>query len=98
MARRCDLCGKKAVAGHNVSYSKRRTARRFLPNLRFMTLNGQRIKTCMKCLKKMKNENKVVSSKYKILSKEQKTTEIKNPEVIKETIKIRKPVRKLKLG
>lgn len=59
MARRCDLCNKKAVAGHNVSYSKRRTSRRFLPNLRFITFEGQRIKTCMKCLKKLKNEGKV---------------------------------------
>lgn len=63
MARRCDLCNKKAVSGHNVSYSKRRTARRFMPNLRFITLGGQRIKTCMKCLKKLKNEGKIVMKK-----------------------------------
>lgn len=29
----CDLTGKKALKGNNVSHSKRRTKRRFYPNL-----------------------------------------------------------------
>ncbi|MGB1039150.1 MAG: 50S ribosomal protein L28, partial [Bacteroidia bacterium] len=33
MSRVCDLTGKKAMAGNNVSHSKRRTKRRFYPNL-----------------------------------------------------------------
>ncbi len=33
MSRVCDLTGKKAMSGNNVSHSKRRTKRRFYPNL-----------------------------------------------------------------
>ncbi|NEN22572.1 50S ribosomal protein L28 [Cryomorpha ignava] len=33
MPRICQLTGKKAMVGNNVSFSKRRTKRRFLPNL-----------------------------------------------------------------
>ena len=38
MARRCFVSGKKPMAGHNVSHSKRRTNRRFLPNLQHSSL------------------------------------------------------------
>lgn len=33
MAKVCQVTGKRPVAGNNVSHSKRRTKRRFLPNL-----------------------------------------------------------------
>jgi large subunit ribosomal protein L28 len=33
MARECQLTGKKVMVGNNVSHSKRRTKRRFYPNL-----------------------------------------------------------------
>mgnify|MGYP000335686315 FL=1 len=33
MARICQLTGKRPIAGNNVSHSKARTRRRFLPNL-----------------------------------------------------------------
>ena len=33
MSRVCQLTGKRPIAGNNVSHSKRRTKRRFLPNL-----------------------------------------------------------------
>jgi len=33
MSRICQITGKKAVVGNNVSHSKRRTKRTFLPNL-----------------------------------------------------------------
>lgn len=33
MSRVCELTGKRPIAGNNVSHSKRRTKRRFLPNL-----------------------------------------------------------------
>ncbi|RMD78268.1 MAG: 50S ribosomal protein L28 [Chloroflexi bacterium] len=33
MARRCDLTGKGPSFGHHVSFSKRRTNRRWLPNV-----------------------------------------------------------------
>ena len=33
MSRVCDLTGKKALSGNNVSHSNRKTKRRFYPNL-----------------------------------------------------------------
>ena len=33
MSRVCELTGKRPIAGNNVSHSKRKTKRRFLPNL-----------------------------------------------------------------
>jgi len=33
MARVCQVTGKRPLSGNNVSHSKRRTKRRFLPNL-----------------------------------------------------------------
>ena len=38
MSRKCDLTGKKALVGHKVSHSNRKTKRRFLPNLVNVTL------------------------------------------------------------
>ena len=38
MSWRCDLTGKKALVGHKVSHSNIKTLRRFLPNLRNVTL------------------------------------------------------------
>jgi len=38
MARRCDLTGKKPLSGHKVSHSNVKTKRRFMPNLRNVTL------------------------------------------------------------
>ena len=63
MARKCDLCGKGVQFGHNVSHSKRRTKRLFLPNLKTkrMRVNGviKQVKLCMKCLKRAKKFGKV---------------------------------------
>jgi ribosomal protein L28 len=33
MSRVCQITGKRPITGNNVSHSKRRTKRRFLPNL-----------------------------------------------------------------
>ena len=33
MSRICELTGKKAITGHNVSFSNRKTKRKFYPNL-----------------------------------------------------------------
>jgi large subunit ribosomal protein L28 len=38
MSWRCELTGKKPLAGHKVSHSNTKTKRRFLPNLRNVTL------------------------------------------------------------
>ena len=40
MSRVCALTGKKVQFGHNVSHSKRRTNRRFQPNLQKVTLTS----------------------------------------------------------
>ena len=41
MSRVCALTGKKVQFGHNVSHSKRRTNRRFQPNLQKVTLESE---------------------------------------------------------
>ncbi len=55
MARRCDICGKKSGSGHNVSHSKRRTNRRWHPNIQPATLQlegvATRVKICTRCLR-----------------------------------------------
>jgi large subunit ribosomal protein L28 len=44
MARRCELSGKGVLTGNNVSHAKRRTKRRFLPNLCNVTLESEALK------------------------------------------------------
>jgi large subunit ribosomal protein L28 len=55
MARECEICGKKPQYGHNVSHSKVRTNRRFLPNLQVGRVRvGDRIvkaRVCTRCLR-----------------------------------------------
>ena len=41
MSRTCELTGKKAMSGNNVSHAKNRTKRKFLPNLNNVTLNSE---------------------------------------------------------
>lgn len=45
MASRCELTGKRAQHGHNVSFSLRRTKRTFKPNLQKKTfvVDGQKV-------------------------------------------------------
>lgn len=45
MASRCELTGKSAQTGNKVSFSRRRTRRKFKPNLQKKTfvVNGQKI-------------------------------------------------------
>ncbi len=44
MASKCDLTGKRAMSGNNVSFSLRRTKRKFKPNLQTKTvvINGKK--------------------------------------------------------
>ena len=52
---KCELCGKTPQFGHNVSHSKRRTNRRWTPNIHpvTITINGQakKMKLCTRCLR-----------------------------------------------
>ena len=51
----CDLCGKSPQFGHNVSHSKRRTNRDFLPNVHRSTVvidgQTQKLNLCTRCLR-----------------------------------------------
>lgn len=55
MSRKCEICGKGPQFGHNVSHSKVRTNRRFLPNLQtgLVNIHGQirRARVCTRCLR-----------------------------------------------
>ena len=41
MSRTCELTGKKAMSGNNVSHAKNRTKRKFFPNLNNVTLTSE---------------------------------------------------------
>ncbi|MDP2729820.1 MAG: 50S ribosomal protein L28 [Dehalococcoidales bacterium] len=60
---KCDLCGKIPQFGHNVSHSKRRTNRRWMPNIHPATLiiegKEKRLNLCTRCLR----------SQYKVAKK-----------------------------
>ncbi len=51
----CQICGKGAIFGHNVSHSKRRTNRRWLPNIQKtkIMLNDEltSVRVCTRCLR-----------------------------------------------
>ena len=55
MAAVCDICAKKPSFGHNVPWSKKKTNRRWNPNIQRVraTVNGtaQRVHVCTSCLK-----------------------------------------------
>ena len=65
MALQCFNCGKGVMYGHNVSHAKNRTRRIFKPNLhsvRIVTNGvGKKIKLCTKCLRTIKNKNKIIA-------------------------------------
>src|SRR5665811_515228 len=50
MARRCELSGKAVLTGNNVSHAKRRTRRRFLPNLCNVTLQSDTLKKSVRLI------------------------------------------------
>lgn len=55
MAKRCEICGKGPMSGNNVSHSKRRTRRRFMPNLHpaALSVGGrvQKVSACTRCIR-----------------------------------------------
>jgi large subunit ribosomal protein L28 len=55
MAKRCEICGKGPMSGNNVSHSKVRTRRRFMPNLHatHAVLGGRRVqvRACTRCIR-----------------------------------------------
>ncbi len=55
MSKVCSVCGKKPVAGNNVSHAHNKTKRRFMPNLQKIRIfeNGtnSRKYVCTRCIK-----------------------------------------------
>ncbi len=55
MARMCEICGKKPMAGNHVSHAHNRVPRRFLPNLQRVraVVDGsvKRVLVCTNCIK-----------------------------------------------
>ncbi|HIV58633.1 MAG TPA: 50S ribosomal protein L28 [Candidatus Stackebrandtia faecavium] len=57
MSRKCDVCGKGPGFGHNVPWSKKKTNRRWNPNLQSVRTssgsgdNVKRVKACTSCLR-----------------------------------------------
>ncbi len=51
----CQICGKGVGYGHNVSHSKRRTNRRWLPNIQKATITidntEKSVRICTRCLR-----------------------------------------------
>ncbi len=52
---KCQICGKKPLVGNNVSFSQKKTKRRFKPNIQRATFveNGRTVKkhVCTRCLR-----------------------------------------------
>ena len=57
MSGRCDICERKPMHGNNVSFSQRRTRRRFVLNVhrRRIEVNGvpRTVNICTRCLRTM---------------------------------------------
>lgn len=60
---KCEMCGKKPMSGHNVSFSERKTKRQFKPNIQTTKVwRDNRLVTisvCAKCLKTLNKDVKV---------------------------------------
>jgi len=52
---KCKICGKSPLFGHNVSHSKRRTLKRWLPNIQRTTVMVEgkktRVTLCTRCIR-----------------------------------------------
>ncbi|MFH0834150.1 MAG: 50S ribosomal protein L28 [Patescibacteria group bacterium] len=58
MSKVCSLCSKRPAAGNKVSHSKRRTRRRFLPNLVSKKFSGVKVLICTSCLRTLQKPTK----------------------------------------
>ena len=48
MSRKCELTGKMALTGNNVSHANNKTKRRFLPNLNMVSLTSEKLENSFK--------------------------------------------------
>ena len=55
MSKKCDICGKTSMIGHNISHAHNLTRRRFYPNLQTVRAmnNGhlEKLTVCTQCIK-----------------------------------------------
>jgi large subunit ribosomal protein L28 len=55
MAKSCEICGKRAVVGRQISHAHNVSARRFEPNLQAVRaiINGgvRRVRVCTRCIR-----------------------------------------------
>jgi large subunit ribosomal protein L28 len=62
MSGRCEICERKPMHGNNVSFSQRRTRRRFVLNVqrRRLEINGalRTVNICNRCLRTMNKQPK----------------------------------------
>jgi large subunit ribosomal protein L28 len=60
MARKCDICSKAPVFGHNISHAHNVTNRRWTPNIQRVKVRHEgkirRIRICTRCLRSGKVE------------------------------------------
>lgn len=60
MAYRCEICGKEPWVGKQVSFSHKRSSRRWLPNIQRVRVrhgsNSRRMRVCTSCIKAGKVE------------------------------------------
>ena len=63
MGKVCEVCGKGAMSGHNVSHSNRKTNRVFLPNTQRVRVKVDNIvrhmNVCTRCLRSGKVERAI---------------------------------------
>ena len=72
MSKVCSLCDKRPVSGQNVSHSKRRTKRRFLPNLVSKRFGGNKILLCTSCLRTLKKPERTKAQDIESVKEEVK--------------------------
>ena len=51
MAKKCDICGRKATKGASRSHSNIKTLKRQNINLQSKKIDGKKVKICAKCIK-----------------------------------------------
>ena len=63
MSKKCDICGKGPLVGHNVSHSNIKTKTRWMPNLQKVRAKidnkVKRILVCTRCIRSGKVEKAV---------------------------------------
>jgi large subunit ribosomal protein L28 len=65
MARACEICGKQAAYGSNVSHSKVHTVRRFDANLQSVIVDGQKRLLCTRCRRTLTKDARMAEKKAK---------------------------------